>query len=192
MISRDKLIKVSNKFGGTVGYNVPDTNIHRNFYPNQTREVTFDELEKVFFAPGGEKVLRDFLEIQDEEAIQALFASDIEPEYHYTRDDIKELMTRGSLDQFLDCLDFAPEVTKEIIKELAVDLPLNDVEKRNAIQEKLGFNVTKAIEIKNTKYDGEGESEKTETKSARRAAPLKPETGAAAPTGRRYKPEPKN
>ena len=83
-------------------------------------------------------------------------------------------MLTGTLDQFLDCLDFAPSVTKEIIKEMAVDLPLNDMEKRQAIQDKLNFNVTKAIEIKNTKFDGEGEQTDNNTSSKiRRAAPVK-------------------
>lgn len=69
MITKDTMIKVKNKFGGIVGYDVPDTNLHRNYYPNQTREVTYDELEKVFYSPGGEVILRDYLEIENEEAI---------------------------------------------------------------------------------------------------------------------------
>jgi len=57
-------------------------------------------------------------------------------------------MQTGSLDEFLDCLDFAPEGVKDLIKNLAVDLPLNDVAKREAIFNKLGFNVDNAIRIK--------------------------------------------
>jgi hypothetical protein len=67
-------------------------------------------------------------------------------------------MVTGTLDQFLDCLDFAPESVKEMIKDMAVDLPLNDIKKREAILDKLGFDVSKAISIKNTKYD-DGNSE---------------------------------
>lgn len=77
------------------------------------------------------------------------------------------------MDQFLDCLDFSPAVTRDIIKDMAVELPLNDMAKREAIQEKLGFNVTKAIEIKNTKYDGEEEKEDNSSSRVRRAAPVK-------------------
>ena len=174
MVKKDAIIKVKNKFGGTVGYDVPDTNLHRNFYPNQTREITYDELEKVYYSPGGEVILREFLEIEDEEVIKQLFESDVEPEYHYDRQDIKKLMLTGSLDQFLDCLDFSPSVTKEIIKEMAVNLPLNDMEKRQAIQDKLNFNVTKAIEIKNTKLDGEEEKIDEDTSlKTRRVTPVK-------------------
>jgi len=62
-------------------------------------------------------------------------------------------MQTGSLDEFLDCLDFAPDVVKDMIKDISVTLPLNDVAKRDAIKEKLNFDVARAIEIKNTKTD---------------------------------------
>jgi len=57
------------------------------------------------------------------------------------------LLQHGSLDEFLDCLDFAPEGVLDLIKEYAVTLPLNDVAKRQAILDKLGFNVTVAIDL---------------------------------------------
>ena len=190
MINKDTLIKVVNKYNGTVGYNVPDLGVQRNFYPNESKDITFDELEKLSFAPGGEAILKDFLEIQNKEAITKLFATEPEPEYHYTKDDIKKLMQTGTLDQFLDCLDFAPQSVKEIIKDMAVELPLNDVEKRNAIQEKLGFDVNRAIEIKNTKYDGGEEDVSGDFGriNKRRATPIKSENTTAAPSGRRYNP----
>jgi len=67
-MNKDTLIKVINKYNGTVGYEVPDLGVHRNFYPRESKEVSFDELEKLSFTPGGDVILRDFLEITDEEA----------------------------------------------------------------------------------------------------------------------------
>ncbi len=191
MIDKDTMIKVVNKDSGTVGYTIPELGIHRNFYAGESKEVRFEELERLTFLPGGEIILRDFLEIVDKDAVSALFAVEPEPEYHYTKEDIENLMTSGTLDQFLDCLDFAPTVIKEIIKTMAVELPLNDMAKRDAIREKLNFDVTRAIEIKNTKYDGGNNEEKpASTSTTRRAAPIKSGT-TAAPTGRRYQPDKK-
>lgn len=138
--------------------------------------------------PGGDVILKNYLEIVDEDVAETLFNEKPEPEYHYSKEDVKKLLTTGTLDQFLDCLDFAPDAIKDMIKDLAVELQLNDMAKRQAIQDKLGFDVTKAIEIKNTKYDGETE-EIIETKtSGRRAAPIKADSTTASPSGRRYKP----
>ena len=180
MIDKNTMIKVINKFNGTVGYDVPELGVHRNFYPKESKEISFEELERLSFMPGGEVILKEYLEIVDREAVRALLNTEPEPEYHYSEQDVLNLMLNGSLDQFLDCLDFAP----------AVELPLNDMAKRKAIQDKLHFDVTRAIEIKNTKYDGETE-ENVETRTAasgRRATPIKTDNAAAAPSGRRYKP----
>ena len=56
-----------------------------------------------------------------------------------------ELLRSGSLDAFLDALDFAPTGVIDLIKTFAVQLPLNDVEKCNALKEKTGFDVMTAI-----------------------------------------------
>jgi len=71
-----------------------------------------------------------------------------EQEYFYTKEDIEQLMKEGSLEEFLDCLDFAPEGVLEAIKTLSVELPLNDVAKRKAILEKMNFNVDNAVRNK--------------------------------------------
>lgn len=173
-IDKDKLIKVTNRFSGTVGYDVQDMPVpHRNFHPGETKEVTFEELEKVAADPAGETILKEYLVIKDYEAAKELLP-DVEPEYYYTKEDVKNLLlTPNNLDQFLDCLDFAPDGVIDLIQEEAVNLPLNDVAKREAIQDKTGFNVEAAIRIKNTKEDGEtGESteESTPKSTKRRAA----------------------
>ena len=193
MIDRNAMIKVINKFNGIVGYDVPELGINRTFYPKESKNISYNELERLSYLPGGESILKDYLEITDENAISELFNIKTEPEYHYSENDVKALLTTGSLDQFLDCLDFAPPVIIDMIKDMAVTLPLNDMAKREAIKNKIGFDVTKAIEIKNTKYDGETENvEENVTHSTRRAAPIKKEETFTAPSGRRYKPITKN
>ena len=193
-MDKNKMIKVINKFNGIVGYEVPELGVNRTFYPRESKNISYDELEKLSYLPGGSSILRNYLEITDEEVIMELFNIKPEPEYHYSEDDVKKLLITGSLDQFLDCLDFAPPVIIDMIKDMAVTLPLNDMAKREAIKDKIGFDVTKAIEIKNTKYDGEVENnvEEKASTSGRRTVPIKNDNSSAAPSGRRYKPIIKN
>ena len=194
-MDKNKMVKVINKFNGIVGYEVPELDVNRTFYPKESKNISYDELEKLSYLPGGSSILKNYLEIADEEVIMELFNIKPEPEYHYSEDDVKKLLTTGSLDQFLDCLDFAPPVIIDMIKDMAVTLPLNDMAKRDAIKDKIGFDVTKAIEIKNTKYDGEAEENNIEERtsaSGRRTAPIKTDNSSAAPSGRRYKPITKN
>lgn len=151
MLQHNTKIKVLNRDNGTVHYDIPDLRIVRTFQPNETKVVTFEEIEKLSYIPGGMRLLKDYLMIQNKEAYEAIFnvnTDDADPEYFYTKDEVRTLLTEGSMDQLIDCLNFAPKSVIDLVKEEAVALPLNDVAKRDVIYEKTGFNITKALEIK--------------------------------------------
>ena len=168
MLEKNTIIKVMNRDNGTVGYTIPDlNNLHRNFQPKEEKEVTMEELRKLSYLPGGETIIRDCLIIKNEEALKELLSS-VEPEYFYTEDEIKKLLISGTIDQFMDCLDFAPAGVIDLIKDLAVKMEINDIKKREIILEKTGLNVTKAIEINKQTM----EEDKVENK-IRRAEPIK-------------------
>jgi len=179
-------VKVKNRSGnGIVGYTIPDMgNLRREFQDGEEKILTYEEIRKLSYIPGGSIILKDYLIIEDKNVLKEL-NYDIEPEYFYSKEDIIRLMQTGTLDEFLDCLDFAPEGVKESIKSIAVELPLNDVAKRQAIQEKLGFNVTNAIE--NLKIAEEDIVEKKETTKRRAAVPSKSDsdTSNSGSTGAR-------
>lgn len=163
-MNKDTMIKVRNRDNGTVLYKIPELNgLRRVFQPKEVKEVSFNELKKLSYLPGGMALLKDSLVIQDDEAVAALLG-EVEPEYNYTPEDIKKLLQEGTLDELLDCLDFAPEGVTDLVKVIAVELPLNDVAKRDAILEKLHFNVTNAIKIKK---ETELPTEKTEAPKRR-------------------------
>ena len=163
MIDRNKEIAVQNRDFGSVGYGIPDLdNLHRDFQPNETKIITFDELFKLSQVPGGDYIIQNYLIIHDQEAVDELLGR-VEPEYFYTEDQVVELLKNGSLDELEDCLNFAPEGVLEIIKSSAVSLPLNDVAKRDLILKKLKFNVASAIEIAK---DNEVETESAPTRKA--------------------------
>lgn len=184
MLEKNTIIKVMNRDNGTVGYTIPDlNNLHRNFQPKEEKEVTMEELRKLSYLPGGETIIRDCLIIENEEALKELL-SNVEPEYFYTEEDIKTLLTSGTIDQFMDCLDFAPSGVIDLVKDLAVKMEINDIRKRQAILEKTGFNVDKAIQINKETSEEEVPAEKT-----RRAQPISANaTNADTNTGRRTAP----
>lgn len=163
MLQDKDLVKVTNRGTGKVGYKVQDLNIRRIYEPKETKEVTMEELRKLSYSIGGSALIRDNLIIRNEEAVRELIP-DVEPEYYYEEEDVKNLLIKGSLDELLDCLDFAPEGTLNLVKKVAVEIELNDVQKRQAIFNALGFNVTNAIE--NSKMD---EDEIQEEQKVRRA-----------------------
>ena len=167
MLDKTTLIKVVNRDNGTVGYTIPDLgNLHRNFQPKEEKEVTMEELRKLSYLPGGLTLLKDCLVIKNADAIAELLGT-VEPEYHYTEEEIKKLLLYGTMDQFMDCLDFAPQGVIDLLRNLAVELQVSDINKREAIKTKTGFDVTKAIEINKVTVEEEVAPEKT-----RRATPI--------------------
>lgn len=93
--------------------------------------------------------------------------------------DVANLLMNGSLDAFLDALDFAPAGVIDLIKTMAVSLPLMDMNKRKALKEKTGFDVEAAL--KHVEEEKEDDTSNTILKQTgeRRVQP------EAAPTGRR-------
>ena len=132
-MTKNTKIKVKNRSFGSVGYTIPDlNNLHREFEFNEQKELTYEELFKLSQVPGGMYIIENYLTIDNEEVVAALLG-EVEPEYYYTSEDVTELLTNGSLDQLEDCLNFAPGGVIDLIKEIAVKLPLNDVAKRDLI-----------------------------------------------------------
>ena len=162
-MNKSTMIKVLNRDNGAVIYSIPEMNgLRRVFQAGEVKEVSFEELEKLSYIPGGMELLKDSLVIQNNDEAINLILGHVEPEYKYTENDIVKLMKEGSLDEFLDCLDFAPEGVVDLIKTLAVRLPLNDVSKREAIFNKTGFNVDNAIRIQNEVADPDEKAPTTE------------------------------
>ena len=145
---------VTNRSGGTVGYTIPDLNINRFFTVGETKKgITKEELEKLAYTRGGKYLLAHDLQLS-KEGVGGL-EMEVEKEYFLTENEIKELLLTGDMDTFLDALDFAPEGVIEIMKNLAVSLPIADMNKANAITEKTGFDVLKAIQHAKEFSDGE-------------------------------------
>lgn len=166
MLDKNTIVKVTNRSDGSVSYNIPDLNLVRRFAYRETKDVTVDELRKLSYIPGGEYLLRNSLVIDNEELIEELLGT-VEPEYNYTEADVRNLLLNGTLDELLDCLDFAPGGVIDLVKKVAVELELNDIKKRQAILDKTHFNVTKAIEF--NKETQEEEEKVAETATTRRA-----------------------
>ena len=180
MINNNQKIKVTNRDNGHIGYTIPDlNNLTRTFAANETKEVTMNELRKLSYIPGGKVLLKDYLVLDNKEAIEELL-DQVEPEYFYTEEDVKNLLENGSLDALKDCLDYAPVGTIDLVKKLAVELPLNDVAKREAILEMTGFNIDSAIMVNKETHEDKNNNEPT----IRRVNATQ-ETVSEKPTGRR-------
>lgn len=145
MINSEDIFNVKNRSASVVVYTIPDTNLRREFAPGETKRVPFSELEKLTYQPGGRELISNFLQILNKEVTTDLNIH-TEPEYNMSEQQVADLILNGSLDSFLDALDFAPIGIIDLIKSMSVSLPITDINKRKALKEKTGFDVDKAIE----------------------------------------------
>lgn len=172
---RNKKYNVKNRSDSMVVYRIPEEGIRRSWNAGEVKRISFGELEKLTYQPGGRELLFNFLQIEEEEITDDLGVYRV-PEYDMSEQQVAELITSGSLDAFLDALDYAPIGVIDLIKKYSVSIPITDIDKRQALKEKTGFDVDKAIE--NAKAEKENEENKVGTSKA-------DSTAAAVPTGRR-------
>ena len=173
------MYNVKNRSAGVATYKIPEMGIRRTFSPGEVKKISAEELEKLTYRPGGMALLANFLQIMEPEAI-AKVGLNPQPEYFMSEQDIVKMMTTGSLDEFLDCLDFAPPGVIDLVKKLSVSLPLGDINKRKALKEKTGFDCDAAL--KHVMEEKEDEGENTSLKTGERR--VKKDEKPAAPERR--------
>ena len=180
MITENTKYNVKNRSSSVVVYKIPESNLRREFAPGETKPISFDELEKLTYQEGGRELLENFLQIMDEIPTKELNINR-EVEYDMSEADIQKLLLSDPLDNFLDALDFAPIGVIDLIKSMAVSLPLTDIDKRRALKDKTGFDVDAALHH----LEEERAEEKAPAAAPATGRRVKTEAAAPAQTGRR-------
>ena len=182
MIEQNTMYNVKNRSSSVVVYRIPETNLRREFAPGEVKKIPFGELEKLTYQEGGRELLENFLQIMENEVTSDLGVNR-ELEYNMSEQEIATLLQTGSLDAFLDALDFAPIGVIDLIKAMAVQLPLTDMDKRKALKQKTGFDVDKAL-IHIEEEKAEEKAPAAPASNGRRVQPAAQQTT----TGRRVQP----
>lgn len=162
-----KMVSVRNRNNGITTYQLPDMHIVRQFGEGETKKIPFEEIQALQYAPGGDYMLKELLVVEDDEALNELNMN-VEPEYFYDKDRVKQLLLTGTIDEFADFLDFAPEGAIEMVKQIAVDEQVPDTRKRKMISERTGFNIDNAIMINDVMNADAPAEEKQGEKKERR------------------------
>lgn len=175
----NKVIEVVNRENIRVVFKLKDSFRSVELSPGEKTKMTFEELEKLRYLDGGLYMIKHNLLIKDKEAIEELLGN-VEPEYFYTKAEVRKLLSEGTIEELQDALDFAPKGVVSLIQDTAIEMKIDSLEKRNAIKKATNLDISAAIDInEETKEDEEVEAAASKT---RRVAPAKPATTS---TGRR-------
>jgi hypothetical protein len=176
-------VMVWNRAAGEVFYTIPDLRVRREWAKSgDSQPVSLEELSALKFAPGGTKLLEKYLLIKDQDACEFLELP-TDPEYFYDENAIKVLLKEGSMDQLLDCLEFAPKGVIDLMKKIAIDTKLDSSEKRKAISEHLNINIDAMIRNNEDANTPDAEGAATEGRQ-RRSTPVA--VAPATPTASKY------
>lgn len=152
------IYNVKNRSASMVVYSIPEEGLRREFAPGEVKRISQDELDKLSYQSGGRELMLNFLQIQSTDARESLNLK-TEPEYDMSEEQIVNLILNGSQDAFLDCLDFAPIGVIDLLKEFAVELPMTDTRKIEALLAKTGFDLNAALANKKAEADEDAQPE---------------------------------
>lgn len=185
-MSEKRVCLVTNRSASRVCYSVPELGIRlRDFQPGETKRISYDELQGLTYVPGGLALMRDFLQIKEEKVREELVGA-VEPEYNMTEQQVIDLITApNNYDEWLDCLDFAPEGVIDMIKTLAVKLPLTDTRKMEQFKEKTGIDLARQIRAQKEMEEEERAAAANAENQTRTRRVQQPAAEPAAQTGRR-------
>lgn len=146
-MDRKTMVNVRNRSNSVVVYNVEDLRVRREFMPGAVKQVSLEEIYALSQQPGGAEIIANYLFIENPAAVKEM-SMNVEPEYYLDDKGVIDLLTSGSVDALLDCLDFAPAGVLDLVQKYALELPLTDTRKIAAIKEKTGFDVALALKHK--------------------------------------------
>ena len=185
----DNKVKVRNRSSRMLIYKIPDMGVRREWQPGEVKNISREELDALSYVPGGTAMLRDSLFIEDADVVKEMPIK-VEPEYYLDENGVIDLIQNGTVEAFLDCLDFAPDGVIDLIKKYAYELPCNDARKRDALKAKTGFDVTLALQHKAEVEAAQAEeANTTESGMEVKAAPTRRVQADAKPEGHRTAPK---
>ena len=170
-------VKVWNRNSANSVYYIDEMRMLREFAPagkhGDVLLIPISELQALSYVQGGHTMLTEHLLIKEQEVCEFL-GIPVEPEYYYGVEEVKTLLSEGTIEQLMDCLEFAPAGVKDLLVKYAVDDKVDSYEKRELISKAMGVNITARIKNNELSETEPGGEEDRTSNSERRATPIKP------------------
>ncbi len=169
-------VKVWNRNSANTVYYIDELRMLREFSPagqhGDVLMIPVSELQALSYIQGGHTMLTQHLLIKEQEVCEFL-GIPVEPEYYYGVEEVKTLLNEGSLEQLMDCLEFAPQGVKDLLVKYAVEDKVDSHEKRNLIGKAMGVDISARIR-NNVMSEVDANGEEVKAPQSRRATPIKP------------------
>ena len=192
-VSDDTIVKVKNMTDYKVGYTIKEENLRRVFESGEVKQLAAGELRKVNYKRGGHVILTNYLCIMNKDLANEFGVDDdsFENEYNWDVARVDSVLKDEPLDVLQDALDFAPQGIIDLIKDRAIELKIDSMDKRQAISDALSIDLNGMIDIQKIKEtELEGAAEKPKTRRTSRAKSQSGSTSGQTKQRRTAKTEP--
>lgn len=142
-------VKVRNMVDYNVGYKIEEDNIRRQFSPHEVKTVTAGELRKLDYTRGGHVLLTSYLAVQNKSLAQE-FGVDEDSyanEYNWDAAKVDQVLLNEPVEVLQDAMDFAPEGILQLIKDRAIALRLDSMDKRKVISDAMKIDLNGMIDL---------------------------------------------
>lgn len=172
----NKKVKVWNRSSANACYYIEEMRMLREFAPagnhGDALLIPVAELQALTYIQGGHSMLTQDLLIKDQEVCDFL-GIPTEPEYYYGVEEVRKLLKEGSIEQLMDCLEFAPSGVKDLIVKYSIEDKLDSHEKRDLINKTMGINLTAMIRNNDLSEIEPNNGGNAPQPNGRRAQPIK-------------------
>lgn len=144
-ITDDKLIPVTNFMNHKVVFALPEYNRRYAFNAYEKKQIPAGQLRALNSSNGGHVLLMDYLHVGSVPLAHELGVPEDCIEYNWTKTDVDNCLLKEPIEVLEDALDFAPKGIVEMLKDRAVELEIADNNKRTAIFEATGADITNII-----------------------------------------------
>lgn len=154
-VSDSTLVDVKNLVDYKVGYFIKEDNIRRQFNPQEVKKLKAGELRKLNYMRGGHVLLTDYLSVGNRDLAHEFGIDDdvFDNEYNWDVAKVDSVLTSEPIEVLQDAMDFAPNGIKELIKDRAVELKIDSMDKRQTISTSLGIDLNGMIDVQKIKEE---------------------------------------
>lgn len=165
-------VKVKNLVDYKVGYTVDEDNVNRQFEPYEIKQIRAGELRKLNYTRGGHVMLTQYLSVMNRDLANEFGIDDdsFDNEYNWNAEKVDSVLTKEPIEVLQDALDFGPMGIKELIKNRAIELKIDSMDKRQAISEALGVDLNSMIDIQKMKEEDQIVPEKPKTRRSNKSS----------------------
>ena len=169
-IANSTKIKVKNLVDYNVGYKIEEDNVRRQFAPYEIKQIEAGELRKLNYTRGGHILLTEYLSVMNRNLADefGVDSDSFDNEYNWDVNKVDSVLTSEPIEVLQDALDFAPKGVLELIKDRAIALKLDSMDKRQIISSALGIDLSSMIEVQ--KMNEEEDPDSNAKPKTRRAA----------------------